>query len=219
MPHAVIFDVDGVLVDSYQPHFESWLALAKRHGIAMTEQQFATTFGRTSRAIIEHFWGSGLTAAQIHALDDEKEALYRDILRRDFPAMDGAAELIDALHAAGLVLAVGSSGPPENVELSLEMLARRDKFAATVTGRDVTRGKPDPQVFLIAAERLGVAPGSCAVIEDAPAGIAAANAAGMTSIALTGTADRETLCDANLVVDALGELSPHGIVDLINGGT
>jgi len=216
MPHAVIFDVDGVLVDSYRPHFQSWQALAERHGIAMTEPQFATTFGRTSKAIIEYFWGEGLTAEKIAELDDEKEALYREIIERDFPAMDGAAELIDALHSAGLVLAVGSSGPPENVELSLAKLGRRHRFTAAVTGRDVTRGKPDPQVFQVAAERLGLAPVNCAVIEDAPAGIAAANAAGMTSIALTGTADREKLSDADLIVDSLRELSTEGIVGLID---
>ena len=152
---AVIFDMDGVLVDSYAAHQESWRRLAAERGYQLTPQQFAATFGRTSREIIEQLWGDAqLPAAEIARLDDLKEAYYRDIVRVDFPAMDGAVELIDALSAAGIQLAVGSSGPPENVELVLDKLERAEKFSASVTGMDVTRGKPDPQVFQIAAERM-----------------------------------------------------------------
>jgi HAD superfamily hydrolase (TIGR01509 family) len=122
--------------------------------------------------------------------------------------MDGAVELIDALDADGFLLAVGSSGPTENIDLCLERLARRERFAAVVTGADVTRGKPDPQVFLLAAERLGLPPASCCVVEDAAHGVEAACRAGMKAVALTGTAPRDRLADADLVVDQLRELSP-----------
>ena len=218
MKRAVIFDVDGVLVDSYAGHFESWRVILEENGLELTEDDFAHTFGRTSREIITKFWGDGVDAARSRAIDDRKEALYRDIVRKDFPAMAGAVELIDALAAAGFALGVGSSAPPENVELSLDCLGRRDAFSAVVTGRDVTRGKPDPQVFLLAAERLGVAPARCAVIEDAPAGIQAAEAAGAASIALLGTAPSERLvaAGAHLVVRTLGELSVQGIASLID---
>jgi len=169
MLRAAIFDVDGVLVDSYGPHYRSWCELAAESGLSITEEQFAETFGRTSRDIIRRFWGDdAVDDARVHELDDRKEALYREIVSADFPAMDGAAELIDALHDDGILLAVGSSGPPENVGLVLERLGRRDRIGAVVTGMDVTRGKPDPQVFLIAARKLGVPPGSCVVVEDAP---------------------------------------------------
>ena len=97
---AVIFDMDGVLVDSYQAHFESWRRMGAEHGIDMTEQEFATTFGRTSRDIIAHFWGQGrMSDEQIGAMDRRKEAIYRDLIRAGFPVMDGAIELIDALAA------------------------------------------------------------------------------------------------------------------------
>ena len=212
---AVIFDMDGVLVDSYHAHFESWLALARECGFEFTEGDFAATFGRTSRDIIAHFWGAGLPERRIAEMDARKEALYRDLIARAFPAMPGARELIRGLHGAGFALAVGSSGPPENVEVTMEGLCLRECFAAAVTGEDVTRGKPDPQVFLIAAGRVGVEPGRCAVIEDAPAGVEAANRAGMASVALTGTAPRPKLAHADLVVDSLAELSPESIADLI----
>ena len=212
---AVIFDVDGVLVDSYKPHFESWRLLAAEHGIEMTEQQFAATFGRTSRDIIAHFWGDQVAPERISAMDERKEALYREIIARDFPAMEGAAALIDALCEAGFRLAVGSSGPPPNVELTLEMLGRADRIHVKVTGADVERGKPDPQVFLIAAERLGLPPGQCAVVEDAPAGIAAARAAGMTAIGLIGTSDAAGLIGADRIVASLREFDPVTIATLI----
>jgi len=214
-PAAVIFDVDGVLVDSYQAHLRSWVLMAREHGLAITEQEFASTFGQTSREIIARFWGPGLDTAAREALDRRKEAIYRDLVRADFPAMPGAVALIDALAADGFLLAVGSSGPPENIELTLERLGRRDRFRGIVTGRDVTRGKPDPQVFEIAGERLGVAADRCIVIEDAPVGIAAARAAGMASVALVGTAPAERLADADLVVHSLRELDPAGLRALL----
>jgi len=215
---AVIFDMDGVLVDSYDAHLQSWQRIAAPHGYEMTPARFAATFGRTSREIIAELWGDGrLTDEQIARLDDQKEALYREILQADFPVMDGAEELIDALHADGFVLAIGSSGPPQNVHLVIERLGWGKLLGAAVTGEDVTRGKPDPQVFLVASERLGVPPARCAVVEDAPLGVAAARAARMTSIALASTGrTREQLADANLVVDSLRELSPQLIRRLID---
>jgi beta-phosphoglucomutase len=214
---AVIFDMDGVLVDTYHAHFRSWLAMAEAEGLSFTEAQFAPTFGRTSREIIAAFWGDGrYDDAAIAALDAQKEAAFRDLVAADFPAMPGARELLRSLRAAGFALAVGSSGPPENVELALDRLGCGELFGAVVTGRDVVRGKPDPQVFLLAAERLGVAPSRCAVVEDAPPGIAAARAAGMCSIGLASTGrTRDELAAARLVVGALAELNPARVRALI----
>jgi beta-phosphoglucomutase len=206
---AVIFDVDGVLIDSYQAHFKSWLQMFGEHGESFTEEQFRKTFGRTSRDIIAALHGGELSIAEMDAWDDRKEALYRDIIRQEFPANDGAGDLLDALYAAGFKLAVGSSGPPENIALTLECLGRTPLFSAVVTRVDVTRGKPDPQVFQVAGERLGVPPEQCVVVEDAPAGIEAANRAGMASVALTGTATRAELAHAKLVVDNLRDLTPE----------
>ena len=212
---AVIFDVDGVLVDSYRAHFASWRQLYSELGIDYSEQAFAADFGRTSRDILRRTLGGELSGERIRQLDERKEALFRDILRQDFPAMDGAPKLIDALAAAGFALAVGSSAPLENIALSLKKLDRAEKFSAIVTGADVTRGKPDPQVFQLAAERLGLPAASCAVIEDAVHGIEAARRAGMASIALTGTATREQLAGADFVVDNLNDLNPTFIRSLI----
>jgi len=214
---AVIFDMDGVLVDSYHAHFQSWQTMAAEAGLALTEAEFAAQFGRTNPEIIAVYWGEGRHSdAEIAAMADRKEEVFREILRADFPAMPGVEELLRALDEAGFALAVGSSGPPENIELVLGELAAGSRFRAVVTAKDVTRGKPDPQVFLVAAERLGVPARRCAVVEDAPAGIAAARAAGMTAIGLASTGHtRPSLAAAELVVDSLAELSPERIGELI----
>ena len=214
---AVIFDMDGVLVDTYRAHFQSWVELAEAEGLHVTEAEFAATFGRTSREIIARLWGDNrYDDAQIAELDRRKEAAFRRAIEVDFPTMPGASELLHSLHNAGFRLAVGSSGPPENVALVLDRLGARELFEAVVTGEDVTRGKPDPEVFLTAAKRLGVAPAACAVIEDAPAGVAAAHAGGMAGIGLLSTGRTPAdLIDADLVVRSLSELTPQVLHDVI----
>ncbi len=212
---GVIFDVDGVLLDSYRMHFECWMSLAEEDGIVITESEFRSLFGRRGREIAREVWGPEFSEQQIVSIHRRKQALYRESLQRNLPAMDGAVQLIDGLVEAGLVLAVGSSAPPANVEMTLERLGRRQAFSAIVTGSDVTRGKPDPRVFLLAAQRMGLEPSHCAVIEDAPVGIEAAVTGGMTAIALLGTAPADRFTQAHLVVNSLHQLSPKRIADLI----
>lgn len=220
MDRAVIFDMDGVLVDSYRAHFESWKALAAEHGRSFSEEEFARTFGRTSRDIIESLWGaSGFSPGAVERMDQRKEALFRERVAYDFPEMAGARELVVSLRDAGFAVAVGSSGPPENVDLVLARLGSRDLFDAVVTGRDVTRGKPDPQVFLLAADRLGRTPQHCLVIEDAPAGIEAATRAGMASVALLSTgrhAEDFAGVSPSRLVRSLRELTPVVCASLVD---
>jgi beta-phosphoglucomutase len=214
---GVIFDMDGVLVDSYHAHFQSWRELAAELGVQVTEADFARHFGRTSREIVEAYWGPGrFTDAEIAELDRRKESYYRRIISQNFPEMPGVRSLLSQLKVAGFRLAVGSSGPPENVKLVLEKLEALPIFDAVVTGVDVTRGKPDPQVFLLAAQRLQLPPRHCVVIEDAPVGIRAAHAAGMAAVGLVSTGrDRQTLAEADLIINSLEELSPNRLRDLI----
>lgn len=108
---AVIFDLDGVLVDSSQAHFESWQLLCRERGWAISRAQFDTTFGRTSREIIREFWGHVVRCdAEVAEVDDRKESLFRELLAREFPAIDGGVELIDHLRAAGFVVAIVTPG-------------------------------------------------------------------------------------------------------------
>lgn len=219
MDKGVIFDMDGVLIDSYQAHFQSWQVLAREEGLTISQQQFAEQFGRTSRECIGIWWGDRYQQADFPALSERKEAAFRQILAHEIPAMPGVHRLLDALTRTGFALAVGSSGPAENIHLVLDRLDRRATFGAVVTGDDVKRGKPDPQVFLIAAARLGIPPSRCVVIEDAPAGIEAAHAGQMKAVGLASTGRRpEDLSSADLVVRSLTELNPQLLQQLLDGG-
>lgn len=216
---AAIFDVDGVLVDSFDAHFHSWRQLAAETGVTFNQRDFAATFGRTSRDIIARFWPVNPSDERtIAQLDQRKEAIYRSIVESDFPAMDGATELIQSLHRAGFAIALGSSGPPANIELAIERLTVRDFINTVVTGSDVRRGKPDPEVFLTAAQRLSIPPNKCVVVEDAPAGIVAAHAGGMAAVALLSRGHRrEDFAEhpPDLFVQSLRDLSAARLTDLI----
>lgn len=212
---GVIFDMDGVLIDSYEPHYRSWELLGEEIGHHITEAQFASGFGKTSRDFIRHLFGPSHTDADIKRLDDRKESLYRDLIRTRVPLMPGAVQAIARMRSAGARVAVGSSGPPENVSLAVAALGGEAVFDAIVTGADVRRGKPDPQVFLLAAERIGLRPARCVVIEDAVAGVEAARAAGMAVVGLLGTHSHGALAHATKTIHALDELSVNLVAGLV----
>ncbi len=223
MPHtpAAIFDLDGTLVDSYDAHFEAWSLISARHGVAVTVDDYYSHFGRRNEDLLRECWlraGRGqLTPDEIAALDHEKEAAYREIVAVRFPIMDGARELVASLRAAGFRTAVGSSGPPLNVQRAIDGLELVAAFDAVVTGRDVQRSKPDPECFLLAASRVGVDPARCVVFEDAPAGIAAAKAAGMKCIAITSkghTPERQR--DADLIVPTVRDVTVAAVRALLH---
>ncbi len=182
-PRGVIFDMDGVLVDSGPAHFESWRLMVRRHGLDIDEARFKATFGRTSTEIIQVLW-PGLHEAEMERRDADKEAVYRDLIRGRVPLMPGCVETLAALRAAGVRIAIGTSGPPENIALVLGECDLARYFEAVVHRGMIARGKPAPDCFLLAAARLGLPPAACVVIEDAPAGVTAGVAAGMAVIAL-----------------------------------
>ncbi|MBM4019547.1 MAG: HAD family phosphatase [Planctomycetes bacterium] len=213
---AVIFDMDGVLVDSYRAHLEAWQRLGAHLDRPITEEEFIPTFGRRNKEIFEVLWPQ-VPPHEHQRWGEWKEIEYRRIITTRFPSMDGARELVDALKGAGFALAIGSSGPPENVDAALAGLGREEAFDAIVGSREVARGKPHPEVFLKAAEKLGVPPRRCAVVEDSLAGLEAAARAGMTPVALAGTFPRGPLAEkAALVVGSLRELSAARLAELID---
>ncbi len=216
---AAIFDLDGTLVDSYDAHFDAWRQVAGEIGHDLTIEQFAKQFGRTNdpilRELFEWVGREAPDAAGLRALADRKESIFRSAIEQAFPAMAGGRELLRALRESGWRLAVGSSAPPDNVSLAVAGLEAGSLFEALVTGDDVKHGKPDPEVFLLAAERLGVEPSRCVVVEDAPPGLEAARRAGMASIGLASKGrSREELSAADLVVDSLADLDPRTFLRL-----
>ena len=212
---GVIFDMDGVLVDSAQPHFRSWQLLAEENGATVTEEQFKSTFGQQNDDIIPLIFGE-VSPQRLRRLADRKEELYRGLIRAQAPIVDGAPDLVRSLHDAGVALAVGSSGPLANIELVLDAMGVADLMSAIVSGDEVTRGKPHPQVFSLACTKLRIEPSYCVVIEDAPAGVRAARAAGAHVVAVLMYHPAEAFDGADCVVNRLADLSAERLLALID---
>lgn len=211
---GVIFDMDGVLVDSADAHLSSWKLMAEEHGLPVSDSQVADTFGRQNRDIIPLLFGP-VTTERLQALADRKEAIYRELVHGEVPVVDGAGELVRALRARGARLAIGSSAPRANIDLVLEALSLAACFDAVISGDDVTRGKPDPEVFTKACDALKLPPARCIVIEDAPAGITAAVRAGAVGVAILIHHPRAAFDGATLAVPRLVDLAPDAIFDLL----
>ena len=210
--------MDGVLVDSGPPHCESWRVLARQHGLELSDEAFAETFGMASREIVRKFWGTHLSEKDVRRIDDEKEVVYRELITGRVPLSNGAAETLTGLAQAGYVLAVGTSGPLENLELVLSETDLGHYFAAKVHGFDVTHGKPAPDIFLLAAERAGLSSDNCVVVEDAPVGIQAGLAARMQVIGYVGGHPAKRLQEAGAirVVERLTEITPLLVAELLD---
>jgi HAD superfamily hydrolase (TIGR01509 family) len=189
---AVLFDMDGVLVLTEEAHWQSWLQAARPRNVELSYTAFKSCFGRINPDCIPILFGPW-PADDALAIAEEKESVFRKIVSARVPLVPGIVELLTALTALGARLAVGSSGPPENVKALVDGGGLTRFFSATVDGSQVRHGKPAPDVFLIGAQRLGVAPVACAVIEDAPVGIRAAVAAGMLAVGVATTHPEEEL--------------------------
>lgn len=215
MTFAAIWDMDGTLVDTAELHFHAWAAVCRDLGRSFDRADFAATFGRRNPEIFQYLFGSRFTENEVATLGDRKEDLYRAAARAGVELLPGVADLMDGLHQAGFRQAIGSSAPRANLDLILDLTGIGKYLSAVVGAEDTTRGKPDPQVFLIAAERLGVAPARCVVFEDAPAGVQAARAGGMRCVAVRFVAHHppELLeqAGADRVVSSLADLDVAGV--------
>jgi beta-phosphoglucomutase len=216
---AAIWDMDGTLVDTAELHFQAWAIVAGELGLPFTRADFAATFGRRNPEIIRQLFGTHYTEEEIATLGNRKEDYYRAAAQNGVELLPGVRSLLDGLHTYGFRQAIGSSAPRANLELILELTDVRGYFDAVVSMEDTQRGKPDPQVFLIAAERLEVAPARCVVLEDAVAGVQAAKAGGMKCIAVTfvGHHPERLLRDAGAdrVVSTLQEVTAESVCELL----
>lgn len=192
---AVIFDFDGVVIDSHHAHERSWFMLADEIGKSLTWEQFNSTFGQRNETIIPLLgWAEQSDVARIKELGDRKEVLYREILAKEgTEALPGVVALLEDLKAAGIPTAVGTSAQRKNIECAFGLLGIGHLFQDVAASEDVSRGKPDPEIFLKAAAKLGADPARCVVIEDAHVGLRAARAAGMKCVGVTTTHPAESL--------------------------
>jgi len=214
---GAIFDWDGVIIDSSRAHEEAWEMLGRETGRPLPPGHFKAGFGRKNEVIIPQVLGWKLPESEVVALGRRKEELYRAVLRRSGLApLPGVRELLAALQDAGVPCAVGSSTERRNIDLIMAAVGLGGRFATIVSAEDVTRGKPDPQVFLLGAERIGVPPARCVVFEDALPGLEAARAGGMKAVGVATTHPPETLrAHADRVVRRLDELAVADLRELV----
>jgi len=212
---GVIFDMDGVLVDTGWAHKQSWYDLADKEGFSMSDEFFYSTFGMQNYQIIPMLTEQELPRNEIDRLGEWKEQRYRELIANRLTLSDGARKLLDDLKNNGFLLAVGSSAPKANLDLVLESVQAGNYFNACVWGEEVSAGKPAPDTFLKAAAKLSLGPDRCIVVEDAVQGVDAAKAAAMAVIAVTTTRDRKALRRADIIVDSLAELSADNFTQLL----
>lgn len=198
---AFIFDMDGTIVDNMAFHTKSWLAFFERRGQAIdADAFFRATAGRQGHEIMRTYLGADLTLEQTAELDAEKEELYRELYAPHMEAVAGFEQFVASAQEADVRLAVATAAPPANIVFTLDGLDLRRHFDAVVGAADVARGKPNPDVFLLAAERCGVAPEHCIVFEDAPLGVEAARRAGMRAVVLTTTLPADAFAEFDNVI-------------------
>ena len=217
---AIIWDVDGTLVDTAAHHFAAWQRFAQEIGGTYTRADFAATFGMRNPEILRKLFDPNADDALCAKWGEQKENHYRKSVRDEgTQLLPGVARLLTAFAERGWPQAVGSSAPTGNLDLLLSVTGTRHYFGAVVTGDDVSRGKPDPEVFLTAAAKLGATPTRCVVFEDAVAGVEAAKAGGMKCIAVTFVkhhpADKLRAAGADVVVASLDEVTVEQIAALV----
>ncbi len=219
MAKAVIFDMDDVVLDSSAAHGKAWDTVLERYGVSqsmMKKEEISGVFGMRQKEICEFFVEYFKLDADPKALDAERHRIFMGIMSEEARPSEGLLQLLDMLKSKGMKTALATSAVNEYAGLILDKFGIRGKFDAVVTGDDVKNGKPDPEAFLKAAEKLGVEPGECIVIEDAEKGVQAAKVAGMKAIGYQNLSHPyvQDLSKADLVVKSLTEITENVIDSL-----
>ena len=201
---AVLFDLDGVIIDSREHHLSAWHQLAREAGLAHAPDYFTQTFGLRNEPIIRGL-AQDIADARLRELAERKEQLFRAAARGNLELLAGVLDLLAFLDDQGVAKTVVTSAPRANLDMVVETLNIGSHFQAFIAEEDTTHGKPHPEGFLVAASAVSVLPKLCVVIEDAPAGLQAAKAGGMRAIGVTTTHPAPDLGDADIVVDSLAE--------------
>jgi beta-phosphoglucomutase len=207
--------MDGTLIDSEEFHWISWRDTMANEGMPITHEQFLSSFGQRNDSIVPRWLGPASTPERIEKISSAKEELYRDLIRKHGVApLPGVATWVRRLHEQGWHQAIASAAPRPNIDVVLEALSAGHYFQGIVSAEDVHKGKPDPEVYLIAASRVGASPSRSIVVEDAAAGVEGARSAGMRSIGISRNGKHLA---ADVVVQSLDLLGPDAFNILLDG--
>lgn len=214
MERAIVWDMDGVLVDTGEFHFRAWCRILGELGKDLSREEFLERFGMKSVDILRETLGDR-SPEELRVLAARKEGYYREEIGGNVKPLPGVRTILESLQRAGFRQALASSAPRMNIDLILEAVGIRPFFDAVVSGDEVRAGKPDPEIFLEASRRIGVDPPACVVIEDAIPGVVAAKGAGMHCVAVTNSHAADDLSAADIIVDSLEHLSPGMLEKLL----
>lgn len=200
---AILFDLDGVIADTAIFHFEAWKLFMSKFGIHFSEDDFRSTFGMMNDSILKRYLGQNLSYEEIKRLSAEKESIYRNLAKGRIKPIDGALEFIK-LSRKRFKLALVSSTPMENIEFIISGFSLKNTFDAVVSGSEVKNGKPAPDCYILASQKLGIKPEFCCVIEDSGHGIIAGKSAGAICIGILTT--HKSLQGADFIVRSFEEI-------------
>ena len=215
-PEAIIFDMDGTLMNNNPYHFKAWQAFYKKYHRHFTLEDYKNQIsGHTSTEIFQRFFGKVMTPEEITTHSNEKNLLYRELYKPYIKPLDGLINFLDEIKAACIPMAIATSGSPANVRFMFEHIPIKQYFSHVIDASDVVKGKPDPELFLKAAQSVNADPQNCVAFEDSFAGIASAKAAGMKVIGIATMEKREEMKDTNLVIDDYTQIDVAKVESLL----
>jgi beta-phosphoglucomutase len=212
---AVIFDMDGVIIDSNPFHKISLRQFCEKYGYHLSDEELISKiYGRTNKDWIANLFGA-LTKEELTNYGEEKEALFREIYKNDISALKGLPEFLKSLKEKNIPVAIGTSAPRSNVDFVLSHTGLGDYFSAILDESDVVKGKPDPEIYLKVAARLGYEPGRCIVFEDSLSGVESARRAGAKVVGVATTHSFEELSHTDFVIQDFTDLDPASLISSV----
>ena len=205
--NAAIFDLDGTLIDNNSYHLQSWLQYLKDMNREMSEEEYkANVNGRTNKDVIEYIYQRKMDDKEAMKYAHEKEAIYRELYAPYIKPVAGLLELLEKLRSLSIPMAIATSGIQVNIDFLFEPIPIRSYFDVIVNSAHISKGKPDPEIYIKTAELLKVSPAECLVFEDAVVGINSARAAGMKVVGVLTTHKAEELSGADILIKDFSEL-------------